>query len=196
MKGTRESSSAERWALDLHLPPALQVGWGTTAQLGHSRDNFSFAKQGRRFFHTTGKHLGIQWAMLTTTAVYPSLPQHGEMTSLCPGQWQSWNQDLVLHRTQSRLNYALLTSWLCPHLVMLPSHQPQQLCSSLNSHFWGVIENASTGEAVASQGWGAECCSMVSIQLTAPRPGAALTASLVHLLPPQVYSSWTLSSAK
>lgn len=47
MKGTRESSSAERWALDLHLPPALQVGQGTTAWLGHSRDNFSFAKQGR-----------------------------------------------------------------------------------------------------------------------------------------------------
>lgn len=33
--------------LDLHLPPALQVGQETTAWLGHSRDSFSFAKQGK-----------------------------------------------------------------------------------------------------------------------------------------------------
>lgn len=39
----------------------------------------------------------------------PFLPQHGEVTCLCPGQWQSWNQDVVWNRTQSRLNHALLT---------------------------------------------------------------------------------------
>lgn len=45
--GRRESSNAERWELDLHLLPALQVGLGTAAWLGHSRHSFSFAKQGR-----------------------------------------------------------------------------------------------------------------------------------------------------
>lgn len=46
----------------------------------------------------------------------------------------------------------------------------------------GVIENGSTGEAVESQGWRAECCSMVSIQLTAPRPGATLPALCICYL--------------
>lgn len=46
-EGQKRKQLAERWALDLHLPPALQVGQGATAWLEHSRDSFSFAKQGR-----------------------------------------------------------------------------------------------------------------------------------------------------
>lgn len=171
MEGTRESSSAERWVLDLHLPPALQVGQGTTAQLGHSRHSLSFAKQGR------DQIFPDYWKASGDTV---NKTDHNSSLSFSATAWRG---DLSLPRSVAELEPGFGTEQDSKQIEScfadvptLPTPCDAAFTSApaivqlSKESLLGMIENASTGEAVASHEWGEECCSMVSTQLTAPRP--------------------------
>lgn len=172
------------------------MGQGTTAWLGHSRDSFRLVKQGRyQIFPDYWKASGDTVSNTDhNSSLSPSVTaQRGDLSSprsvaeLEPGfgmEQDSKQTESCFADVPTLLPpcHAAFTS--APAIVQLSKESV--LGCGLKCQYSGSSGKSWVGGRVVSK------------QLTGPRPtpSAALTVNLVHLLPPQVYSSWTPVSSQ